>query len=73
MQGVKMPLFGLLIGLYRQIAGPILVFQLLSVVLGLGLIGIWWGILVVTWSAALIVVVYVARTLAKLEKDLKNA
>ena len=73
MQGVKLPLFGLLIGLYRQIAGPILVFQLLSVVLGLGLIGIWWGILVVTWSAALIVVVYVARTLAKLEKDLKNA
>ncbi len=72
MQGVKLPLFGLLIGLYRQIAGPVLVFQLLSVVLGLGLIGIWWGILAVTWSAALVVVVYVGRTLAKLEKDLKT-
>lgn len=69
MQGIKLPGFGLLIGLYRQIAGPVLVFHLLAVVLGLGLAGIWWGILTVTWSAALIVVVYVSRTLAKLEKE----
>ena len=72
MQGIKMPGFGLIIGLYRQIAGPVLIFHILSVVMGLGLIGIWWGILVVTWSAALIVVVYVGRTLAKLEKDMKT-
>lgn len=70
MQGIKMPLFGLLIGLYRQIAGPFFVFHLLTVVMGLGLIGIWWGIFGVTWSAALIVVIYVSRILAKLEKDL---
>ncbi len=70
MQGVKMPLFGLIIGLYRQIAGPAFAFHLLTTVLGLGLIGIWWGIFGITWSAALIVVVYVSRTLAKFEKDL---
>jgi putative MATE family efflux protein len=69
MQGIKMPVFGLVIGLYRQIAGPFVVFHLLAVVLGLGLTGIWWGILGVTWSAALVVVIYVNRTLAKLEKD----
>ena len=72
MQGIKMPVFGLIIGLYRQIAGPVLIFHLLSVAMGLGLIGIWWGILGVTWSAALVVVVYVSRTLAKLEKDLNT-
>jgi putative MATE family efflux protein len=72
MQGIKMPVFGLIIGLYRQIAGPFLVFHLLSVVMGLGLIGIWWGILGVTWSAAVIVVLYVSRTLAKLEKEMQN-
>lgn len=70
MQGIKMPLFGLFIGLYRQIAGPLCIFHLLTAVIGMGLIGIWWGIFGTTWSAALIVVVYVSRTLAKLEKDL---
>ncbi|HXE97327.1 MAG TPA: MATE family efflux transporter [Dongiaceae bacterium] len=72
MQGIKMPLFGLIIGLYRQIAGPSFVFHLLTTVMGLGLIGIWWGIFGITWSAAMIVVIYVSRTLAKLEKDLVN-
>lgn len=72
MQGIKMPLFGLVIGLYRQIAGPVFVFHLFATVMGLGLIGIWWGIFGITWSAALVVVFYVSRTLAKLEKDLIN-
>ena len=70
MQGIKMPLFGLFIGLYRQIAGPLFVFHLLTAVMGMGLTGIWWGIFGITWSAALVVVVYVNRTLVKLEKDL---
>ncbi len=70
MQGIKMPMFGLFIGMYRQIAGPAFVFHLFTTVMGLGLIGIWWGIFGITWSAALIVVIYVSRTLAKLEKDL---
>jgi putative MATE family efflux protein len=70
MQGIKMPLIGLFVGLYRQITGPVLVFHLCTTVMGLGLIGIWWGIFGITWSAALFVIFYVSRTLAKLEKDL---
>ena len=70
MQGIKMPLFGLFIGLSRQIVGPLFVFNLFVTVMGLGLAGIWWGIFGITWTAALIVVIYVSRTLAKLEKDL---
>lgn len=70
MQGIKMPIFGLIIGLYRQIAGPAFVFNLFTTMLGLGLIGIWWGIFSITWSAALIVLIYVSKTLAKLEKDM---
>ena len=72
MQGIKMPLFGLIIGLYRQIAGPAFIFHLFTTVMGLGLIGIWWGIFGITWTAALVVVIYVSRTLAKLEKDLMH-
>lgn len=69
MQGIKLPGFGLLIGLYRQLIGPVVVFHFLAVFMGMGLTGIWWGILAVTWSAALIVVIYVSHTLAKLEKE----
>ena len=69
MQGIKRPTFGLWIGLYRQIAGPFLVFHILSTVLGMGIMGIWWGIFTVTWSAAVIVVVYVSWILKKLQKD----
>jgi Na+-driven multidrug efflux pump len=70
MQGIKMPLFGLTIGLYRQIAGPVFIFHLFTTVMDLGIIGVWWGIFGITWSAALVVIFYVNKTLTKLEKDL---
>src|SRR3974390_3015590 len=69
MQGVKRPAFALIIGLYRQIAAPFLAFPLLAIVLGWGAMGIWWGIFITTWSAAVIVVIYVTKILKKLEKD----
>jgi len=70
MQGIKQPLFALWIGLYRQIAGPACVFHVLTTVFGWGIMGIWWGIFSVTWSAALIVVTYVTWILKKLEREL---
>ncbi len=70
MQGIKQPMFALWIGLYRQIAAPAAVFHLLATVLGWGIIGIWWGVFTVTWSAALIVVVYVTWMLKKLDLEL---
>ncbi len=53
LQGMKRPAYGLWMGLYRQIAAPLLVFNGLAFTLGYGLWGIWWGICLVTWSAAL--------------------
>lgn len=53
LQGLKRPLYGLWVGLYRQLVGPGIVFWLLAFKLGWGLPGIWWGIFSVTWSAAL--------------------
>lgn len=70
MQGIKRPGFGLWIGLYRQIVAPPLMFHLLTVTLGWGINGIWWGIFLVTWSAAAIVVLFVTRLLKRLEEDL---
>lgn len=57
MQGMKRPMPALWIGLYRQLLAPVAVFYLFSEVFGWGLLGIWWGILVVTWSAALVALV----------------
>lgn len=58
LQGMKKPLFALIIGAYRQIAAPVLIFYLLSVVAGMGAKGIWWGICIITWSAAIIAFFY---------------
>ncbi len=73
MQGIKRPVFALWIGLYRQIAAPIPIFHFLSIVLGWGIMGIWWGVFTVTWSAAAIAVVYVSWIIKKLEKDMESA
>ena len=53
MQGIKRPAYGLWMGLYRQLAAPLVVYHALAFTLGWGLWGVWWGICMVTWSAAL--------------------
>ncbi|MBL9158823.1 MAG: MATE family efflux transporter [Verrucomicrobiales bacterium] len=52
MQGLKRPGYGLWVGIYRQIAAPIVIYHAFAFTLGWGLHGIWWGMAVVTWSAA---------------------
>ncbi len=66
LQGLKMPAFGLWIGLYRQLLAPGLVFWLTTRVLGWGLDGIWWGVFVITWSAALVSMWYARRQVDRL-------
>jgi putative MATE family efflux protein len=53
MQGLKRPGYGLWIGIYRQIAAPIVVYHTLAFSLCWGLFGIWWGMATVTWSAGI--------------------
>ena len=56
-------MYAIWIGLTRQVAAPILVFWLLAVVLGWKLPGIWWGILIITWTTALFTWWYGGRIL----------
>jgi len=72
LQGLKRPVFPLVLGLMRQIVLPLPVFHLLAVLLGWGLYGIWWGILVVTWGAALVAVLYVLRTVSRMPHEEKK-
>lgn len=64
LQGMKRPMFALWIGLFRQIVAPIIVFTLFAKFFGVH--GIWWGIAVITWSAALLTIVYIRRVFAHL-------
>jgi putative MATE family efflux protein len=67
LQGMKKPMYAIGIGIFRQVAAPVLVFYLLAHVLKWQLIGIWWGLFLITWSAALYTRYYTWRTLRKYE------
>jgi putative MATE family efflux protein len=68
LQGLKKPAFALWIGLYRQLIMPAALFYLVTQVLDIGLIGIWWGIFVITWSAALVAVFFARKEVDKMAK-----
>ena len=66
LQGLKKPNFAIWIGLYRQIAAPLLVFYLFSIALGWGLSGIWWGIFTINWTATIISLWYVRKVMREI-------
>ncbi len=61
LQGMKRPMFALWVGLGRQIVAPIALFSLFVYVIDTGLLGIWWGIFGINWTAAIISMVYARR------------
>lgn len=65
LQGIKKPNFAVFIGLYRQILLPLILFRLLGTALGLGIEGVWWGIVLINWSAVIITYFYNKRLLKK--------
>ena len=67
LQGLKLPSFALWVGLYRQIVAPFALFWLTTRVWDLGLDGIWWSIFGISWSAALVAVVFAQQRVNKLE------
>lgn len=69
LQGLKRPTFGLWMGLYRQLAAPIAVFHFLTFTLGWGLWGVWWGVCLVTWSAAIFSFIWGWRKIIKGSQD----
>jgi putative MATE family efflux protein len=68
LQGVKRPMYAIWLGLSRQVAAPIIVFYLLVSVAGWDLLGIWWGIFFITWTAALVTFFYSRSILKKAEE-----
>lgn len=66
LQGMKKPLYAIWVGVYRQIAAPLVTFFGLVHLLGLGLVSVFWGIFGITWSAALFTLWYYRRTIEKM-------
>lgn len=66
LQGLKRPMYAVWIGIYRQIVAPYAVFYLLAFYLDWKLDGIWWGVFLVTWSAAIVTFFYGRRILGRL-------
>jgi putative MATE family efflux protein len=63
LQGLKKPMFGMMLSIYRLIVAPIIFFWAFTEVLGYGLNGIWLGIFLTTASGALITWFYLRKTL----------
>jgi putative MATE family efflux protein len=65
MQAIKKPYFALGVGLLRQLT-PIFVFYLLGEIFQLGISGIWWGIVIVNYSATFLAWMLVYQLLKRL-------
>jgi putative MATE family efflux protein len=63
LQGMKRPMFAVWMGLWRQLVAPFIFFPLLAQFFGLGLLGIWWGVFGIVWSAALFTLWFAHRTI----------
>lgn len=65
LQGLRRPTFAMAVALFRHVFGPLVVLYLLDPVLGLGLDGIYWGIVTIGWIGAVVTIVYLRTVLAE--------
>lgn len=61
LQGLRRPNFPVVIGLYRQVAAPAVIFWLAVNYWHWGLTGIWWGITALVWSSAIFIYMWARR------------
>ena len=69
LQGLKKPNFVILIGIYRQFLLPFLLFPILIGLFKNPIYGVWVGILIVNWSAVIILVLYTVYILKSYGKN----
>ncbi|MFP4078211.1 MAG: MATE family efflux transporter [Candidatus Izemoplasmataceae bacterium] len=66
LQGVKHPGFAFWIGIFRQLL-PIGLFYFLGTILSMGIDGVWWGIVIINWTAVGITLFYASYVLRKIK------
>jgi len=68
LQGIKKPKFAIYIGIYRQLI-PFAIFYFLGTTLNMGIYGVWWGIVIINWSAVFITLAYTRSKLKQLQPN----
>lgn len=71
LQAIKRPKYAIWIGMFRQLILPLVLFTLLGEVLGFGIHGIWWGIVISVWVGVLIGLTFVRFEMKQLERRLE--
>jgi putative MATE family efflux protein len=69
LQGLKRPGAIFWVGLYRQLGAPLGLFGLLAFTLGMGVLGVWWGLAIVNWTAAVFTWFWSWRLIKMREQD----
>ena len=69
LRGLKKPMMIMWIGLYRQIAAPFALFPVLAYTLGMRVDGVFWGLAIVNWSAAIFTYWWARRRLAAVRQN----
>jgi putative MATE family efflux protein len=69
LQGIKKPIFALVIGVARQLL-PLIIFPLLGTTFNLGIDGVWFGIVIINWVATFILYFITVAIFKKLKKTM---
>ena len=73
LQGIKKPAMIMWMGFYRQIAAPAGVFYLFCFTLGMAEKGVWRGLILVNWSAAILMLLWTMKTAGVSLKNLAGS
>lgn len=65
LQGLKRPKMVFFIGITRQFVLPMIVFPFLGGARSMGILGVWWGIVLITWTSAIFSIFYTLRIMRK--------
>ncbi len=69
LQGLKRPKMIFFIGVTRQFILPMIIFPFLGGTRAMGILGVWWGIVLITWTSAIFSIAYTIHTLRKVLAD----
>ena len=69
LRGIKKPLMIMIVGAYRQVAAPFILFPLLAYTFTMQVDGVFWGLVMVNWTAAIFTYIWSRYKLDKVANE----